>query len=727
MKALHYTFLFALLFIVNKTTIASENTSTFYASVKAEAPRTLPSSLSGFSYVYSNGPSSAQSISLPTNNLRTRSFVTITAPNGFEVSQNLNSGYSSGFTINGFEITTEDIVFYVRLKASLDVKEHTGNLDITAPSAPPNPAYNKVIFLEGFVQPEATSWNGTSWTNGLPSKNHSITISANYSAATNGNLNVYSLAVATGATLTVDNGSYAKIQEHVDVYGQLTVETQGAFVQVSDTASFTIKTGGAAQVNKTTSPLARWYDYTYWSSPVNGITAANAFAEASSSRRYWYNAQNFLDVLKEVGNTNTFVAGHDDIDDNGDDWAYLADNVVLTPGAGYATSQSSGGFSPGNTYDFSFEGPFNTGTITTPLYYNGDNGDKDWNLIGNPYPSAISADAFFAVNASKIGGAIYLWSHASVADANGSGNEVYNFSTDDYAIINAGSGEIAGGKNIIPNRYIPSGQGFFVQALATNNVTFTNSMRMADQTNNSQFFRGPETANKIWLNLTSDNGIFCQTLVAYVDEATNGNDGVAFDTERNLSSNVPAILYTTIPEFTDKKYAIQGKASASLNTNEQLALGFYTTITEPTIYKLSIAKLQGDFMDENAVYLVDNLLNITHNLKTSDYSFTSTTGTFNDRFVIVFDINTLSTNQLTNQTQEVSVVYNNPQSIDFKTNSHKRITQVTLFNLAGKPVHFLSGNAQKITFNHNNTLAKGVYLANIVLDADTVIVKKIII
>src|SRR5690554_631893 len=41
--------------------------------------------------------------------------------------------------------------------------------------------------------------------------------------------------------------------------------------------------------------------------------------------------------------------------------------------------------------------------------------DDNWNLVGNPYPSAISGNAFIAENATKatpkIDGTIYLWSH----------------------------------------------------------------------------------------------------------------------------------------------------------------------------------------------------------------------------------------------------------------------------------------------------------------------------
>ena len=109
---------------------------------------------------------------------------------------------------------------------------------------------------------------------------------------------------------------------------------------------------------------------------------------------------------------------------------------------------------------------------------------------------------------------VYLWAHGTPASASTGGNQTNNFTSEDYAIINAGSGEVAGGTDIIPERFIPSGQGFFVQGLTNGDVTFTNAMRMADATSNAKFFRQSNAnANKVWLNLSTDNGAFNQLLV----------------------------------------------------------------------------------------------------------------------------------------------------------------------------------------------------------------------
>ena len=274
--------------------------------------------------------------------------------------------------------------------------------------------------------------------------------------------------------------------------------------------------------------------------------------------------------------------------------------------------------------------------------------------------SAISADDFLTENVSAIDenvpfggaivGAIFLWSQNTPKSRYNNGNQKFNFSQSDYAIINLTT-EIAGGDEVIPNRFIPSGQGFFIaydhaaagteispgSNIKESTIKFTNSMRMADATSNSQFFRGPGNLyNKLWINLTSDNGVFSQIAVAYVDGATHRYDGSAYDTKRISSIPRAATIYTKINGEKDRRFAIQTKSPANLTINEVIHLGFKTDISIPTLYKFSIPKLEGSFLETNNIYVKDNLLNKVHNLLDSDYTFTSETGEFNKRFDIVF-------------------------------------------------------------------------------------------
>lgn len=571
----------------------------------------------------------------------------------------------------------------------------------------------------------STTWNGTEWSNNTPNLTTNAIISGDYNTTTHGSFSALNLIINAGFTLTVDNNTFVQIDSNVDVIGQLIVETSGAFVQINDSGIFYVDSIGLAKVNKQTSVLNYWYDYTYWSSPVSGTTVSQAFAASNVNRRFWFNAQNYLDVLKEDANNNIMVAGHDDIDDNGDDWQLLSGSQVLQPGVGYATTHHSSGFVGGNSYPYSFQGDFNNGIIYTPIYYNGDNGDNDWNFIGNPYPCAISADAFFSANTSVIGGALYLWSHGTPPSASNNGNDTYNFSSDDYAIINAGSGEVAGGSGVTPNRYIPSGQGFFVQGLSNGNVVFNNAMRMSDTNSNSQFFRANQNlSNKIWVNLTTESGLFNQALIAYVEGATDANDGPYFDAPRNLSTATAAIIYTCVEDDLNTKLAIQGKALSSLNIDEVVPLGFYTGITEPVTYSLSVANVQGAFFENESVFLNDKLLNIIHDLSESPYEFQSDAGEFNNRFDIMFNRETLSFEDEPNQTPFL-FTQNNMHQLLVTSQNNRIINNIKLYDQLGRLV---AQQQPKQTQGHVSTqhLSSGVYVAYVEMANGQIISKKIL-
>ncbi|WP_138432345.1 T9SS type A sorting domain-containing protein [Winogradskyella algicola] len=691
----------------------------------------FPTTLSGFTYEANTGPSANQTFSINDGLLLTRPY-TVTAPSGYEVSTSASSGFSNTIVIPGNIIDLGDVTVYVRLSSGLATGIYTGNLNITAPDTTVlsvfYPGVNEIISLSGNVTRVITSWNGSTWSNGTPNIESITTINGDYDTSVNGNFSTWSLTVGTGQNLVIGDNSYIEVEQDAVINGTLQVASSGSFVQNDDTGTFTVNSGGEAYLSKTTSVLKNWYDYTYWSSPVSGSTANQIFPSSNSSYRYWFNAQNYLDILQETNNGNTYVAGHDDVDDNGDDWTTLNDSDILIPGVGYAITNAASGFVTGNTYQYMFSGPFNTGVINTSIYYNGNNGDNDWNFIGNPYPSAIDVDLFFAENNTVVGDAIYLWSHASPASNSNNGNEILNFSADDYAIINAGSGEVAGGSTIIPSRYIPSCQGFFIQGKVNGNVVFNNAMRMKDGTSNSQFFRqnNNTTPNKLWLNLTSDNGVFSQILVAYVNGATDNNDGLAYDSPRFLSSGTAAILYTTIENELDKKYAIQGKSISSINTQEVIPLGFYTSISDATIYSFSIPKKQGSFINNQPIFIKDNLLNSTHNLLESDYTFTSSTGDFTERFEIVFNAETLSNNDNSVNDYGLSIIPMNTKDVKVNISGKSLIENIKLYSTEGKLFYNNTLGAQSTIINLRN-YSSGIYIAMVELDNGVVVKRKLIL
>ena len=611
-------------------------------------------------------------------------------------------------------------------------------------------------------------WNGTVWNNGTgPTSAMSARISGDYNTSiTNPNFTACSLIVDTGSTLTIDENYTIEIENNVINNGFIRVDSNGSFVQNSDVATFTNSVNNNSQVTKKTAIINAWYEYTYWSSPVVGEQIQDAFATTNPDRRFWYNAANFKDAGYETGNDNVLIinatsGGVDGVDDNANDWQYAAATSTLKPGVGYAATLSPTAYnaSPNSQFDHIFQGPFNNGIITVPVYRNDDElNDFNNNFIGNPYPSAIDFDLFMAENgytasnpSGTIDGAIYLWSQATAPSTSTNGNSDTNFGHSDYAIINE-TMETAGGDNdgdgIItaadkPNRYIPSGQSFFINyhnsggvvSTATNSlenndlisegaVIFRNSMRVIG--NNNQFFKSsnmPIENNKLWLTLSSNNGVGSQIGIGYVNNATDGDDGARFDAIRNATTGMAAFFYSTIQD-SDKKLAIQGKTPQSLTLDEIIPLGIYTSIEIPTIYSISISQFQGDFFNNNNIYLKDKLLNITHDLTVNSYAFTSDAGDFTERFEILFTNNTLSTNNFEATTNTISIVELQNNNVKFSTKSKElTIDRVVILDVLGREIYNFRGSENTETYNLSN-LSRSVYIAKIELSNGQIISKK---
>ena len=558
-----------------------------------------------------------------------------------------------------------------------------------------------------------TTWDGTTWSAGPPNSTTAAIINGNFSTSSGGSFTSCSLTINAGFTFTVENGNFIEVENFVLVNdgSRITTDTSGSFVQRGDAESagrFKLAPSGDSDVIKTTAPYITARDVTYWGSPVVDATTDVALAPAIATQRYWFNASNFVDP------------DGDGVDDNGDVWTVASGSVTMTPGQGFTSRQELFPFGVvGVSYDYNFDGAYNTGDITYPLVYDAAN-PLHWNLLGNPYPSAIDADVFFTSNSSVVEQAIYMWSQVSPPDAANPGNEVLNFSQSDYITINA-LGEAGNGTTAAPARQIPSGQGFFIPSLANSNVLFTNTMRVSGNNVNDDFYRtsAQNTQNtdtrieKLWLNLSSDIGIYSQICVAYADIATDGYDGHAIDTQRNYSGNA-GLLYTLENDGTGF-YVIQGKAMSSLTEDEVIKIGFGTFISTAETYKLDLAGTQGGFLSTNNIYLKDNYTGIIHDLAISAYTFESEGGWFEDRFEIVFNNSVLSVGTPDIADNELTIVELNDGDMRFTINNHQlKIDTVRIFDLQGRLVYQFEGNSSSEAYNLSN-LSTSVFIAKVEL------------
>ncbi len=470
----------------------------------------------------------------------------------------------------------------------------------------------------------STNWNtAASWKpSGVPTASNCIIVVDN-SIISGTSFEAYgrNLNVKSTGNLTVNPTNTLTITEavKVDTGGNLILESTGSLVQVNNTTN----TGNIkARVNA--KPMRR-YDYTYWSTPVASQMLSTLSPLTLADKYYSWNPTTQSWLLHASGNVSM---------------ANAKGYIVRAPQTFSITAPS--------VYSAEFSGVPNNGTVAINVLGNSSPvvANYQWNLIGNPYPSAISANSFLSnvSNTSAIDGTIYLWTHNTSPSRFIVGTGAINYSTYDYATYNLTGGvgvaaiddpnDPTPSNNLnstVPTGHIASGQAFFVRGLANLPVQFLNSMRVKGF--NNEFFRTSENTEKsrLWLNLSDHQGAFNQMLVGYVQGATNGWDR-GYDGE--LFSHNALSFYTV---ESDKKMTIQAR-DFPFDDADVVKIGYQSDVAGPLF--ISIDHVD-EFFKNKSIYIKDNLLGTVHDLNESAYSFTTQMGTFNDRLEIVYRLETL--------------------------------------------------------------------------------------
>jgi hypothetical protein len=321
--------------------------------------------------------------------------------------------------------------------------------------------------------------------------------------------------------------------------------------------------------------------------------------------------------------------------------------------------------------------------------------NRGYNLVGNPYPSAIDADAFIDRNNSIIEGTLYFWN-----DANGDGV----FEQSDYATWNgSGSTGVGGGQR--PNGKIGAHQGFMVKSqVASGTVYFENYMRDKE---NTQFFRpsAQSVLKRIRIQVNNDRN-FSETLIAFRDDATLGFDPL-YD-GRKLIGQHHLNLYTKV---NNSYLAIQSFPDDVLNRREGFSVPLILEVGQEGNYVMSVNMFEN--LHDYNVILKDHQTGTETLLgQNISYLFHSDSGTFKDRFELIFKLKTLK------EEQESFVsgirLYPNPAR-DFIEISLKEKTgaQFRIIDLQGKTVATFNpapGNVYKL---HIGNLSKGIYILQI--------------
>jgi hypothetical protein len=499
-----------------------------------------------------------------------------------------------------------------------------------------------------------TIWNGSSWSNGLPSSTRIAVINGNYSTTPNGNFTAKDLVINPGFTLTISpNGSVILDGDFINLgtSANMIVASNGNFVQ----RTLSPNVSGEITVRRNTQPLMR-LDYVGWGSPVENQSLASFSPLTWGSRFYRFNTltNNYIE-------NNPYSNGLDTDFQQGRGYLIrMPNNHPITP----------------TVWQGEFKGVPNTGIVNVTMINQGSG--KNNNFIANPYPSAISISRFINENSSQIDPTLWVWRKTNGA----AGSAYYTWAG------NIWSNAVGPGDDIAATR-INVGQAFIVQArIGETSLRFTNNMREvfngtsfrpanevhADAESNEIQTENGDEKHIMWLKLAKDNEEVTSIALAYSTGATNGFD-IAVD---GKSFDDGDIEFTSLVNTTS--LAVQQRALPFVTTDE-VPLRFKTTIAGT--YTISLSGMTGLFLGDQNIYLRDMLTNVIHDLKLQDYTFTSVSGSFDNRFKIVYENATLGVDTFNPQNGVIAFVDAKVLNV---TSVNQTIEKVVVFDISGRKV-----------------------------------------
>ncbi|MBN1340191.1 MAG: T9SS type A sorting domain-containing protein [Bacteroidales bacterium] len=175
-------------------------------------------------------------------------------------------------------------------------------------------------------------------------------------------------------------------------------------------------------------------------------------------------------------------------------WTFITSTAYpLTPTRGFFAWSSSGIGSP---VDVVFDGTLNTGNKAATVTYNNGPGKGDgWNLLGNPYPSALEWNSSWTK--SNIDATVYVY--------NGTQYLTWNYNLGGYGTKTDGA--------------IPSTQGFWVRAnAAAPSITIPNTGRIHSA---QSFYKASDPTADILNIQVTGNGYSDNALIGFYTDATD--------------------------------------------------------------------------------------------------------------------------------------------------------------------------------------------------------------
>jgi hypothetical protein len=257
---------------------------------------------------------------------------------------------------------------------------------------------------------------------------------------------------------------------------------------------------------------------------------------------------------------------------------------------------------PGLNKTYEFIGLLNFGTFNPTVI----NAGLGFNLVPNPYPSAIDWDAPSGWTKTNIGKAIWVWPSDE----------------SNYAAYINGVGTNGA------TQYIPSCQAFFVQVTGSSPVlTMTDDVRLH---NNQPFWKEENSISNL-LRIKVDANSFSDEAVVRFEEGSTISFDPNFDASKMYGLTGAPQLYTMSQD--ENKLSINSLPIALSST--EVKLNFELGVNAEAVFTITGTE---SFNSGTTIFLDDLLKGITINLKQqNNYTFQHNTGNNANRFKLRFN------------------------------------------------------------------------------------------
>lgn len=312
--------------------------------------------------------------------------------------------------------------------------------------------------------------------------------------------------------------------------------------------------------------------------------------------------------------------------------------------------------------------------------------DSNWNIAGNPYVSAIDFD--------------YL-------TRNGVTNYFYIYSTESGSYEWYDGSTSTSSCTELANGIIPMGQGFYVEGAGT--LTFTQA---AKTTTTAELIKTTNDGIIPIIITNESNGFHTTSALEANSLATDGYDnGLDLTALITGKEKAPSLCFITPEKLLRKNNIAQN--------NETKSFPLSILIKNSGTHTISIDNTNLPTAHRH-IFLYDHLTNERIDLKTGNYSFDASVGTYNDRFTLVLTNETqniFTTNQNDNPAESVSQirVSQEESTLIISNENEMEAGTIKIYSLSGQEVELDESTieaGQVLTISFPSNLA-GMYLVTI--------------